>query len=288
MATAIPLAPPTEKEKKRVRLSYHADILWILLNFAFLGVWLYQIKYEGQVMIFDQQFIENGFCNLPSVDGKVTGLHSPTQMACFTFDLSMAAAVVFIALAVWKVTPSWGSTGYLVVHGLAHGLIFMGIIDTSKDIDLPGAAVLAAILSTGAAGIYTAMIDAGRDRTLAIIVSALVDIFFTGLFVVKLQKGVYVLTYVNIVISMCIMMPRVLLVPPTEVHSRLDKFNGPYFYAYVVAVTLMNAVIWIEPVFCSNGFANIGGHVWFDISLFAVTYVGILYAKSNDGSKKKD
>ena len=41
---------------------------------------------------FDDQYMDNGFCNLQSMDGKVNGLdNSPTQLYCLYFDLSMAA-----------------------------------------------------------------------------------------------------------------------------------------------------------------------------------------------------
>jgi hypothetical protein len=52
MYTDIQNSTPTEQEKK-AKQSYYADILWTLLNFAFLGVWLYQINSEGEVTIFD-------------------------------------------------------------------------------------------------------------------------------------------------------------------------------------------------------------------------------------------
>jgi hypothetical protein len=272
----------TEKAKQ----SYYADILWTLLNFAFLGVWLYQIinneNDEGKVTIFDSQFMENGFCNLPSLSGGgVTGFKSPTQIACFVFDSAMAAAVIYY---IWKVPIARGMAGYLVVHGLAHGLIYMGKIDPTMDLDtMWETVILAAILSMGALGVYQTMIDVGKNRAVALIVSGFVDLLFTSLFKVYLKKGVYVLTYVNIVINLCVSMPRVLLVPPTKVDSRLRAFLGPYyFYEYIFFITLMNAVIWIEPLFCSEWFAKIGGHVWFDISLFVVMFLGILYAKQID------
>jgi hypothetical protein len=215
MYTDIPNSHHTEKEKEKAKQSYYADILWTILNFAFLGVWLYQIitneNDEGKVTIFDDQYMENGFCNLPSVDGEVDGKDSPTQIACF--------AVIYMASTIWNVSISWGSTEFLVVHGLAHGLIYMGIIDMSIDLDKLGAVFMAAILAMGAYGVYKTMDDVGINTNLAIIVSVLVDFFFTALFAVYLKKGVYVLTYVNIVINLCISMPRVLLVPPTKVDT---------------------------------------------------------------------
>ena len=94
------------------------------------------------------------------------------------------------------------------------------------------------------------------------------------------------LTYVNIVINLCVNMPRALLVPPTKVVIRLKAFLGPYFYQYIFLITLMNVVIWVEPLFCSKWFASIGGHIWFDVSLFAVMFLGILYAKLNNGRNR--
>jgi hypothetical protein len=160
--------------------------------------------------------MENGFCNLPSEDGNVDGKDSPTQIACFAFDWSMAAAVIYLASTIWKVPISWGSAGFLVVHGLAHGLIYMGIIDTSIDLDTGGAVIMFAILAMGAYGVYDTMHSVSIDTKLAIIVSVLVNIFFTGLFAVYLKKGVYVLTYVNIVINLCVSLPRCVTTHPTN------------------------------------------------------------------------
>ena len=285
MYTDIQNSTLMEPEKK-ARQSYYADIFWSLLNIVFLGTWLYQINSEGKVTIFDEQYMDNGFCNLPSVDGKVNGSDSPTQIACFGFDWSMAALVIYLALIIWKVPISWGSSGYLVVHGLAHGLIYMGKVDTSIDITTGGLVIIFVILAMGAYGVYDTMKNVGIDEKLALIVSILVDIFFTGLFAVYLKKGVYVLTYVNIVINLCVNMPRALLVPPTKVVIRLKAFLGPYFYQYIFLITLMNVVIWVEPLFCSKWFASIGGHIWFDVSLFAVMFLGILYAKLNNGRNR--
>ena len=151
---------------------------------------LYQINSEGKVTIFDEQYMDNGFCNSSSVDGKVNGSDSSTQIACFGFDWSMAALVIYLALIIWKVPISWGSSGYLVVHGLAHGLIYMGKVDTSIDITTGGLIIIFVILAMGAYGVYDTMKNVGIDEKLALIVSILVDIFFIGLFAVYLKKRV--------------------------------------------------------------------------------------------------
>jgi hypothetical protein len=295
--------PRTEEEEKRAKQakrSYQMDMIWTFLNFAFLGVWLCQIIGEGK--FFDSQFMTDGFSNMPPLD------KSPTQNACFVFDGSMAAVVFLLA------PKFWFQALYLLMHGIAHKCIDIGWIDPSlKLTTAPETAILFLILSMGGKGIYDIMtIDADENKTLNKIasvpfvkdkktakkivagtVSFSVVTFFTWLFRRYLKKGAYVLTYVNIVINLCIMVPSVILVPATEVHTRLDRFLGPYFNQYVFLMTLMNVVIWIEPlfgsrplfcsfnlrpVFCSS-FAKIGGHIWFDISLFMVMFLNIFYRK---------
>jgi hypothetical protein len=275
---------PSDKDKDKARQSWYADLVWTLLNILFLIAWLYQITEDKG--IFDEQFMTYGFCNTSPPDPP-DGKDSPTQIGCFGFDWSMALAVVLAALKIWKVVPSWGSVVYLLVHGLAHGLIFVGVINPDQDIETPlQIAILAVILAMGAYGIYATMVAAGKPSNLAIAIAVLADVFFTGVFVKYLTKGVYVLTYVNIAINLCIMGSRLLLVGPNQVVSRLSLF-GPYFNEYIVTCTLMIAVMWIEPTMCSEGFAEVGGHVWFDVSLFALMLVGILNANANAKKNNK-
>ncbi|OEU06402.1 hypothetical protein FRACYDRAFT_254729 [Fragilariopsis cylindrus CCMP1102] len=74
----------------------------------------------------------------------------------------------------------------------------------------------------------------------------------TGMFLVFLSKDVYAMTCANIVIYLCISMPRLLLVPTTDDNVQKSKIKaslGPHFYVYQ-NFTLINVVIyWIEPVF---------------------------------------
>ena len=66
----------------------------------------------------------------------------------------------------------------------------MDMIDTSIDTTTVGLVIIFVILAMGAYGVYDTMKNVGIDEKLALIVSILVDIFFTGLFAVYLKKRV--------------------------------------------------------------------------------------------------
>jgi hypothetical protein len=86
---------------------------------------------------------------------------------------------------------------YLVMHGTAHELIYLGILDTSTDINMLGAIFMAAILATGGLGLYDTMIHAKQEENLSLIVGVLVPIIFTAMFWFYFHKGVFMCCHMS-------------------------------------------------------------------------------------------
>ena len=93
---------------------------------------------------------------------------------------------------------------------------------------------------------------------------------------------------VNVVISVEIFASQLFCIGYTDdrdVRSRLQLYGtGLTFVAFVFTTTIMITVVWIEPTMCTKWFANAGGHIWFDISLFTVMLVAVM--NTNDANAK--
>ena len=65
------------------------------------------------------------------------------------------------------------------------------------------------------------------------------------------------------------------------VKFRQDTF-GPKFGQSMVALAFMMIVMWVEPTLCGmkypptpGWFAKVGGHIWFDVSLFFLAWTSL-------------
>ena len=272
----------TIDDRHKAKVSYYVEVVMFVAYGLFLTAWLHAAhQYESGTGtgIFDKQYLAEGFCNSPTW---------ATQHWCGVFDITMALFLIHL----WGKTADFGSIAYLAVHGYAHWSISTGRIDPRENTTgLEKIANLAIIIGMGPLEIYQNMITAGKGHLTSVVLAVAVEIFLVALFVLKIQRGIYALTYINVAISLCGLFSKLLLLGHTtdqHIKARADR-AGKFHYQLHAASILLTAIVWIEPTCCSSLFAKVGGHFWFDVILFLNMFVAMLNmrAKAKSGHHKK-
>jgi hypothetical protein len=185
-----------------------------------------------------------------------------------------------LLLFVWKIneTPHFQSIGYLAVHGYGHWMVAKGENDPTERIHtFQDIFILAIILGAGPSAMHQTMTKAGKPKNWSLAIAILTQILLVLLFVAKLQRGIYALSYINVSITLCTFWSRLLVVGYTtdsDIRARISLF-GAYYYWNLVSTTLIVFTMWVEPTCCSSWYARAGGHFWFDVSLFFAMLVAI-------------
>jgi hypothetical protein len=228
---------------------------------------MYEDKHDLGTGIFDPLYLKNGFCNAPEW---------PTQMWSGYFDFSMAALVAILIEGKEK----WGLIAYLVVHGNAHLQIHRGEMDVTENMSPKDIITLTIVLAMGSFWIYTSMARTKRySKEMAIGLSVFSLGFMVWVFAACFQKSVYGLTYINIAITLCFVISRLWFMGCTtdqDVQVRSRSVHDKYLYPQICSLFFLTFIMLSEPIACSWWFASIGGHFWFDVSLFLYMAVGLL------------
>jgi hypothetical protein len=264
----------TVEERSRAKLSYAMDVIWSLATGIFLVAWLdamHQNENGRGTGIFDPTFLNAGFCNAPY-----------TQEWCARFDFSMAFLLLF-AHSKMNERPHFQNIFYLFTHGYAHWKISNSEIDPKESIKtFEEVFLLAMILGAGPSVMYQTMTKAGKPKNWSLAIAILTQILLVSLFVAKLQRGIYALSYINVSITLCKCWSRLLIVGYTtdsDIRARISLF-GAYYYSNLASTTLIVFTMWVEPTCCSSWYARAGGHFWFDVSLFVAMLVAIVNEKT--------
>lgn len=82
-----------------------------------------------------------------------------------------------------------------------------------------------------------------------------------------IQEKVFALTFINVTIYLSIFGARALVFDKND-ERRLDFYSGKTAMATILAATANMVVMCFEPLVCKNWFASVGGHIWFDVTLW--------------------
>jgi hypothetical protein len=260
----------TPKDRRKAELTYTVEVVIGIGAVFFLAAWLhamYEVKHDLGTGIFDPLYLKNGFCNAPEW---------PTQMWSSYFDFSMAALLAILIEGKEK----WGVITYLLVHGNAHLQVHQGGMDVTENMSPKDIITLTIVLAMGSLTLYTSMARSKRyskETTIGMSVFSLG--FMVWLFVAHIQKGVYALTYINIAITLCSVISRLWFIGYTtdqDVQVRSSSVHDKYLYPQICSSFFLTFIMLSEPIACSWWFASIGGHFWFDVSLFLTMAVVLL------------
>uniref|UniRef100_A0A6S8YPN0 Uncharacterized protein n=1 Tax=Chaetoceros debilis TaxID=122233 RepID=A0A6S8YPN0_9STRA len=131
--------------------------------------------------------------------------------------------------------------------------------------NLLGVGLMTLITAFTPIGIKGAFDDAGKEGGLAAGVAAWIG--FVIYYVIGIKEKVYALTYINVTIFLSIFGARTLLLKKND-EKRLGFYMGPSVLATVIAATANIVVMCFEPLACKDWFASVGGHIWFDVTLW--------------------
>lgn len=263
----------------RTAVTYYFDIIWTLAVSIFMIVWLkskslYDTSLEGgapyadELPNFNKMVLKDGFC----IDDKF--LQIGTLKVCGLVDLLLVVGSYFfykdrLPLENNKV-KFYASAAYTLLHGSVHGFEIdqTGKIwdkDNGLPMNILGVFLLAAITSFTPIGINDVFKQAGKEGGLVAGVSAWIA--FIALYVFGIKEKVYALTFINVTIYLSIFGARALVFPKDD-ERRLDFYSGRYRLFTILAATANIVVMCFEPLACKSWFAAVGGHAWFDVTLW--------------------
>ena len=260
--------------EKKTKVSYYAEVIFSLATLVYMAAWLRALaSSRGQIAPFfipswlplpnfSDKFVKDGFCN-----GHILFLE--TQFACFLFDVAMA---VSLAISNHTSLMSLAIIGYLIVHGVAHQMIHMGLIDPEDEIEGPfKTTVLALIVMMGPAFFAFGLIQKKIPTWIALLSAGIAELGTVNLFLEYIKDGVWALTYINIAIFIWVFFPRIFLYPKDD-ETRLEIYDHSTtgMKLTLITVAVMYVDIFFEATLCDYGFDKVGGHVWFDVILFLV------------------
>ncbi len=164
----------------------------------------------------------------------------------------------------------YGSAAYTLIHGAVHffeidqtGQIWSS--ENSLGMNLLGVGLMALITGFTPIGIIGVFEAAGKEGGLAAGIAAWIG--FVLYYVFGIKEKVYALTYINVTIFLSIFGARSLLLKKND-EKRLDFYTGPTVLATVIAASANIIVMCFEPLACKDWFASVGGHIWFDVTLW--------------------
>lgn len=259
----------------KLSLSYYADIAWSVSILIFMVFWLRsKTQFEAGSYIdafpnFNTMVLKDGFCINPTPKGPIG-----TLKLCGIADavLIIGSYLMFkdkLDIGMNKLL-FLGSAGYTLLHGAIHffevdqsGQIFSS--DNSMFQNVLGVALLAVITAFTPIGINGTFKQVNKKGGLVVGVAAWVAFVLFYMFGIK--EKVYALTYINVTIFLSIFGSRALLLKKND-QNRLDFYMGPSILKTIIATTANIVVMCFEPLACKDWFASVGGHVWFDVTLW--------------------
>jgi len=257
-------------------LTWYMDIIWSVAIVIFMVVWLKSkslydsdpTNYPDALPNFNKQVLEDGFC----INREATGLG--TLKKCGIADAILIIVSYFIykdQLAIpFNKSLFTVSVLYTIVHGLIH---FLEVDQTgqiwsdenSMALNLAGVGLLGLITCFTPIGINKTFNDVGKAGGLAVGIAAWIA--FILFYAMGIKEKVYALTYINVTIFLSIFGARALLMGKDD-KQRLEFYSGKSILMTIIAATANIAVMVFEPLACSGWFAGVGGHVWFDVTLW--------------------
>eukprot|EP00657_Telonema_sp_P-1_P011813 TRINITY_DN740_c0_g1_i1.p1 TRINITY_DN740_c0_g1~~TRINITY_DN740_c0_g1_i1.p1 ORF type:complete len:174 (+),score=10.53 TRINITY_DN740_c0_g1_i1:477-998(+) len=156
---------------------------------------------------------------------------------------------------------------YTMIHGYAH------YVSAQENLlrEPQGSEVLtlALLLSIGPISLTVAANQRGINPPLATGVGLASWVCTLVVFFRYIRKAVCALLYINITIMLCALLPR-LLVGYTHREHVAQRTRVRWFYSRIVTISAVSLVVVAEPWLCDSFFHKLGGHLVFDVVLFAM------------------
>lgn len=265
------------------KLTYYAEVVWTIGIAIFMVVWLRSKSqydaanaggsaYVDELPNFNKQVLKEGFCI--NLDNSATFLGLGTFKLCGIADLLLVIGSYFLYKDRLDIGNNklifYGSAGYTLLHGAVHGFEVdqtgqLVSPDNSTFMNVLGVFLLAAITGFTPIGIKGIFDDAGKKGGDLVAIGAW--IFFVAFYALGIKEKVYALTYINVTIYLSIFGTRAFLLGKDN-EDRLNFYSGNNKLATVIAATANIIVMCMEPLACKDWFASVGGHLWFDVTLW--------------------
>jgi hypothetical protein len=261
----------------KLSLSYYVDIAWSVIILIFMVFWFRsKIQFEAGNYVhafpnFNTMVLKDGFCINPTPKGplgtlKLCGIADAILTSGsylrFRDKLNIGRNKVFF----------YASAGYTLLHGAIHffevdqtGQIFSSANSMGQNV--LGVALLAVITAFTPIGINGTFNQIGKKGGLVVGVAAWVAFVLFYMFGIK--EKVYALTYINVTIFLSIFGSRALLLKKKD-PRRLEFYMGPSVLKTIIATTVNIMVMCFEHLACKDWFASVGGHIWFDVTLWVM------------------
>jgi len=263
----------------KINLSFYAELGWTISISIFMLLWLYSMKmydssptdYVDKFPNFNKMVLRDGFCINPNPSGP-SGLG--TLKLCGIADALLIICSYFAykdKLHIGKNrTIFFFCAGYTFLHGSLHFLEING----KGDIWNPNKSLWQNALSVGSLTLITAITPMGisdnfkqANKKGGLIIGITAWIAFVLLYIVGIKDMAYALTYINVTIFLSLFGSRTFLFKKDD-PKRLKYYTGSSVLLTVLAVTANIVVMCIEPLVCKAWFASVGGHIWFDVTLW--------------------
>jgi hypothetical protein len=131
-------------------------------------------------------------------------------------------------------------------------------------------------------GMETAVaVDGGLSKGTAFALAAVAEVLLVAIFGLFIQKNYFVLLYLNITITLCVALPRLLLIgTEKDEHVRL-RADMPFFFPKMICYACLATTILFEPFYCDSGYGQLGGHLIFDVVLFGNSVLDVINAPND-------
>ncbi len=261
--------------------TFYMDVFLTGLTVVFMALWFKSMNkfnldregYEGVFPNFDRTVLDDGFCIHQEPKETLFGLG--TLKLCGIADLLLVISSYFK----YKDTFSpdnknkliyFVSAGYTLLHGAVH---FFEIGTSGKLVsdehslarNVLGVVLLAAITAPTLLGINDAFDKADKKGGMALGIAAWIG--FAAFFALFIQYKVFALTFINATIFLSIFGARALVLDKDD-ERRLNVMRARIGLPFILAATANIVVMFFEPLVCENWFASVGGHIWFDVTLW--------------------
>ncbi len=262
------------------RLTFYAELCWTVGISVFMFLWLRsKNKFEAgtppyldELPNFNKQVLKDGFCINPNKADTFLGLG--TLKLCFIADLILVVGSYFLYKDRLDIGNNkllyYGMGAYTIFHGAIHGFELSGSgplvsPDQTTFMNVLGVILLAVITVLTPLGINLTFEQAGKEGGLMYGVAAW--ILFVAYYVFGIKEKQYALTYINISFFLPFFASRTFLMGRKD-ENRLEYYTGNVKMSTIIATTANILIMCCEPLVCKDWFASVGGHVWFDVTLW--------------------
>mmetsp|Transcript_28271 Transcript_28271/g.40399 ORF Transcript_28271/g.40399 Transcript_28271/m.40399 type:complete len:367 (-) Transcript_28271:111-1211(-) len=269
--------------------TYYLDVFLTLLVGGFTAIWFVSMQkfqadrdnYLDEFPNFNKQVMEKGFCLAKDKSTNLFGLE--TEKLCGIADL------LLVVFSYFKYKDSFVEGDFQLWGGqimtkekffmfslftLVHGAIHFSESNTSGKI-LGGGSLVESILVVGLLaamsifsrlGLMDTFEQAGKSGWDAIATGVWLSL--VAAFAIGINEKAFALTFINVSTFLPVLAARVLLLKKDDERRLKGFYEGKTAMGPVIIAIIHLAVMFFEPLVCKAWFESVGGHLWFDVSLW--------------------